>query len=144
MIRDSQKRPHERLDVWQDAMSLVEAVYRMTATFPDTERFGLISQMRRAAVSIPSNIAEGAARRSTAEYLQFLSIGRGSLSELDTQITIAARLGFATASAELDELLHRTFARMNALMQALEKRGAETGFYESPIPNPKSRHSHAR
>ena len=143
MIRDSQKRPHERLDVWQDAMSLVEIVYRTTATFPDVERFGLISQMRRAAVSIPSNIAEGAARRSTAEYLRFLSIARGSLSELDTQFNIAVRLGFASPSAEVDELLHRTFARMNAFMLALEKRGAEAAFSESPIPNPQSRPSHA-
>jgi four helix bundle protein len=82
--RESSKRPHERLEVWRDAMDLVESIYRFSAVFPDAERFGLTSQLRRAAVSVPSNIAEGAARRSTPEYLRFLSIARGSLSEMDT------------------------------------------------------------
>ena len=131
-------RPHERLDVWQDSMSLVVAVYQMTGSFPEAERFGLVSQMRRAAVSIPSNIAEGAARRSTPDYLRFLAIARGSLSELDTQLNIAFRLGFATPSAETQELLHRTFARMNALMHALEKRPIDGRLSESPITNPES------
>ena len=144
MIRESEKRPHERLDVWQDAMSLVEAVYRLTAQFPDSERFGLVSQMRRAAVSIPSNIAEGAARRSTSEYLRFLSIARGSLAELDTQIQIASRLALATPSADVEDTLHRTFARLNALLLALEKRSTEARSSESPITNPQSRHFHAR
>jgi four helix bundle protein len=144
VIRDSEKRPHERLDVWQDAMMLVEAVYRLTGVFPDSERFGLVAQMRRAAISIPSNIAEGAARRSTAEYLRFLSIARGSLAELDTQLQISTRLGLATPSAEIEETLHRTFARLNALLLALEKRPLEARSSQSPIPNPQSRPSHAR
>ncbi|HEU4664889.1 MAG TPA: four helix bundle protein [Dokdonella sp.] len=143
MNRDSAKRPHERLDVWQDAMSLVEAVYRLTARFPENERFGLVSQMRRAAVSVPSNIAEGAARRSTLEYLRFLSIARGSLSELDTQIQIAARLELAAPSLEAEELMHRTFARLNALLLALGKRSVETCCSNSPITNPQSRPSNA-
>jgi four helix bundle protein len=119
-------------------MSLVVAVYQMTASFPEDERFRLVSRMRRAAVSIPSNIAEGAARRSTSEYMRFLAIARGSLSELDTQINIALRLGFASPSAETHELLHRTVARMNALMQALEKGPNEVRFPESRIPNSES------
>ena len=144
VIGDSQKRPHERLDVWQDSMLLVEAIYRLTARLPDSERFGLTSQMRRAAVSIPSNIAEGAARRSTPEYLRFLSIARGSLSELDTQMTIAQRLGFTEISSEVDETLQRTYARLNALIGVLEKRPLDSGSTESPIPNPESRPFHAR
>ncbi|UGB37767.1 four helix bundle protein [Frateuria soli] len=119
MIRESFKRPHERLKVWQDAMCLVEDVYRFSASFPETERFGLTAQVRRAAVSIPSNIAEGAARRSKQEYLRFLSIARGSLSELDTQYQIALRLGYAVGSASLDESINRTFAKLNALLKAL-------------------------
>ncbi|GHH53296.1 MAG: four helix bundle protein [Gammaproteobacteria bacterium] len=144
MIRDSQQRPHERLDVWRDAMTLVESVYRVTEHFPDSERFGLVSQMRRAAISIPSNIAEGAARRSTAEYLRFLSMARGSLSELDTQAQLAVRLGFRDADASLTMLLDRVFSRLNALIRSLDAARPvreEAAVYESPIPNPES---HAR
>jgi four helix bundle protein len=121
--RESSKRPHEQLDVWRDAMTLVETVYMLSSRFPDIERFGLTAQMRRAAISIPSNIAEGAARRSTAEYLRFLSIARGSLSELDTQIQIAGRLGFLDPSSSIDEPIDMVFAKLTALMNALDKRG---------------------
>jgi len=124
--RESSKRPHEGLEVWRDAMDLVEAIYRFSAQFPDNERFGLTSQLRRAAVSIPSNVAEGAARRSTRDYLRFLSIARGSLSELDTQQQIAIRLGFAESSPSLDELIDRVFAKLTGLMNALNKREAST------------------
>ena len=85
---------HKDLDVWKKGMELVERVYSMSRAFPDSERFGLTSQIRRAAVSIPSNIAEGAARKSDKELLQFLSIAIGSLAELETQYLIAIRLGF--------------------------------------------------
>ena len=81
-------------------MKLAEAVYKLTSGFPSEERFGLTSQMRRAAVSIPSNIAEGAARASKKELLHFLIIARGSLSELDTQITLAKNLNFPGATAK--------------------------------------------
>ncbi|RFF45533.1 four helix bundle protein [Xanthomonas campestris] len=144
MIRDSQERPHERLTVWRDAMSLVEAIYRLSHDFPDSERFGLTAQMRRAAISVPSNIAEGAARRSTAEYLRYLSMARGSLAELDTQLQIATRLQFASPDAAILDLLNRTFARLNALIRTLEESRhlREPGaLYESPISNPQS---HAR
>ena len=137
-IRDSLQRPHYRLEVWRDAMNLVEAVYAFSSDFPDNERFGLTSQLRRAAVSVPSNIAEGAARRSTAEYLRFLSIARGSLSELDTQLQIATRLRFTHTSSDLNELLDRTFAKLNALMNAIGQR-----IDESRLPNLESRNPHA-
>lgn len=144
MIRDSQQRPHERLDVWRDAMALVEATYRLTQDFPDAERFGLTAQMRRAAISVPSNIAEGAARRSTAEYLRYLSMARGSLAELDTQLQIAIRLQFCATDAATHDLLNRTFSRLNALIRTLDdsRHLRDAGaLYESPIPNPES---HAR
>ncbi|MEA9563375.1 MULTISPECIES: four helix bundle protein [unclassified Xanthomonas] len=130
--------------VWRDAMSLVEAMYRVTHDFPDSERFGLTAQMRRAAISVPSNIAEGAARRPTAEYLRYLSMARGSLAELDTQLQIAARLQFGSPDAATLDLLNRTFARLNALIRTLDESRhlRETGaFYESPLSNPES---HAR
>jgi four helix bundle protein len=118
---ESFKRPHEDLQVWQDAMDLVETIYAFSSPFPDAERFGLTSQVRRAAVSIPSNIAEGAARRSTPEYRRFLSMARGSLSELDTQCQIAVRLGYAPLSPGLNELINRVFARLTALLNALNR-----------------------
>ena len=117
--RESFKRPHEDLQVWQDAMHLVDAVYQFSARFPDSERFGLTAQLRRAAVSVPSNIAEGAARRARQEYQRFLSIARGSLSELDTQYQIAVRLNFAAASEPLSDLINSVFARLTALLKAL-------------------------
>jgi four helix bundle protein len=75
-------------------MSLVETIYRLTSTFPSEERYGLVSQMRRAAVSVPSNIAEGAARKGTKELIQFLSVAVGSLAELDTQLGAQRQAGF--------------------------------------------------
>jgi len=77
-------------------MQLVTDVYKITKTFPDQERFGLTSQMRRAAVSIPSNVAEGAARKTSKEFIQYLYISQSSLSELDTQVDISKRLGWLT------------------------------------------------
>jgi four helix bundle protein len=88
-------RSYRELEVWQRAIELVEAVYAVSAEFPKEERFGLTVQMRRAAVSVPSNIAEGHARSSTRDYLRFLAIALGSLAELDTQMLIARRLRFA-------------------------------------------------
>ncbi|PBJ84511.1 hypothetical protein CMZ84_04945 [Lysobacteraceae bacterium NML93-0399] len=119
-------------------MQLVEAVYRATASFPSDERLGLMAQMRRAAVSVPSNIAEGAARRSTSDYLRHLSFARGSLAELSTQLEIARRLGFHDSAADA-ELLDRTYARLNALIRSHERRIREPDVSsESPIPDPQS------
>jgi four helix bundle protein len=133
---DRQPRPHERLEVWRDAMSLVEEVYRVSRGFPPEERYGLQAQVRRAAVSVPSNIAEGAARHSRAELLRFLAIARGSLSELDTQLQIAIRLGFHSQGKSVDELIDRTFAKLNALITSLQGRPqAAFSNHESQMTN---------
>jgi four helix bundle protein len=95
-------RPHENLDVWKKGVDFVVEMYRVTESFPKYERFGLISQLRRAAVSIPSNIAEGAARRSEKEFLYFLSNAQGSASEVSTEMLIAMRLGFMNEQDYLD------------------------------------------
>ena len=102
------------LQVWQKALDWAEAVYIATAAWPRDERFGLISQVRRSAVSVASNIAEGAARRTTGEFVQFVGIAQGSLAEAETQLLLAQRLGYATgpdgtplllASAEISRML---------------------------------------
>ena len=85
---------HKDLDIWKLGIELVEKIYKITNSFPESEKFGLISQMQRSAVSHPSNIAEGAARNSIKEYIRFLYISLGSLAELETQIIIAERLGY--------------------------------------------------
>jgi four helix bundle protein len=87
------------LPVWQKGMALAKQDYRMTEEFPDHEEFGLTAQMRRAAVSVPSNIAEGQARQGRKEFVQFLSHAEGSLAELDTRLTLAADLGYCAHSA---------------------------------------------
>ena len=93
-VASGEVRHYRDLLVWQKAVDWVETVYAATRAWPQDERFGLTSQIRRAAVSVPSNVAEGCARRSTAEFIRFLSIGRGSLAEVETQIIIATRLGY--------------------------------------------------
>lgn len=85
---------HKDLDVWKLGIELVTKIYEITSNFPTTEQFGLTSQMQRAAISIPSNIAEGAARNSEKEYIHFLYISLGSLAELETQLIISNKLGF--------------------------------------------------
>jgi four helix bundle protein len=87
-------RPHEKLDVWKKAIDFVVAIYKATEGFPKEEKFGLISQIRRAAVSIPTNIAEGAARRSPKEFVHFLSNSQGSASEVETELLISHRLQY--------------------------------------------------
>lgn len=97
-------RNYKELIVWQKSMLLVEQVYLLTKSFPKDEIYGLTNQARRAAVSIPSNIAEGQARKGTAEFIHFLSISMGSRAELETQMMIAQRLDYISES-ELEKLL---------------------------------------
>lgn len=105
-------------------MRLVQEIYALTSTFPKEELFGLISQMRRAAVSVPSNIAEGSARNGTKELIHFLSIASGSLSELDTQLELTKRLGYSNdiikTQATLDEVTALTLALAKSLKTKLK------------------------
>lgn len=102
------------LHVWRKALDWAETVYKLTAGWPREERFGLVSQVRRSAISVASNIAEGAARRTTGEFVQFVGIAQGSLAEAETQLLLAQRPGYATdrdasallaASAEISRML---------------------------------------
>ena len=113
------RRGHKELRAWQAAMHLVELIYRLTDTFPKNEQFGLISQMRRSAVSAPSNIAEGAARNGTKEFLHFLGITSGSLAELDTQLELAVRLEYCTEVTEIQNKLDEASALTLALAKSL-------------------------
>ena len=111
------ERPHKRLHVWQKVMELAEMTYRLTEDFPRTEQFGLTGQMRRAAASVPTNIAEGAARHSANETYQFYFISRGSLSELDTLTDLSHRVGHLKKT-EYDELC-RKLTEVSSLLQGL-------------------------
>ncbi len=115
------QKPHKKLDVWHAAMQLTTEIYGLTAGFPGEERYGLVAQMRRAAVSIPSNIAEGAARQGAAEFRNFLSIAQGSLSELDTQLELALALGLASQDkvSTLSDLMTRVDKMLTMLIRRL-------------------------
>ena len=95
---------YKDLLVWQKGIALVNEIYQLTKNFPTDEKLGLISQMRRAAVSIPSNIAEGQARRTTPDFIRFISMAEGSLAELDTQVTIAVELKYCNQN-EINKLI---------------------------------------
>lgn len=117
------KMSYKELKVWQKGFACVSRIYKLTATFPQTEQYGLSSQMRRAAISIPSNIAEGSQRTSDKEFANFLLIARGSIAELETQILLAIDLQFVSLKNvqgildELDEIsrmLHSFFSKLKA------------------------------
>ena len=109
------------LIVWQKGMALAKEVYKATCLMPDAERFGLTAQMRRAAVSIPSNVAEGYARQSRVEYIRFLKVARGSLAELRTQFLLARELSFLQHSADLGPLLDETERLLAGLIRSLRE-----------------------
>ena len=123
-VASGEVRHYRDLLVWRKAIDWVDAIYTATHEWPSDERFGLISQVRRAAVSVPSNIAEGCARRSTAEFLRFLSIARGSLAEVETQLIIADRLGHLPQGrlASLLEPADEISRMLSGLITKLEER----------------------
>ena len=114
-------KPHKKLIAWRKSMDLVERVYELSKRFPREETYGLTSQMRRAAVSVPSNIAEGAAGRSAVQFRNYLSVAIGSLNELATQLEIAVRIGYLNATAfsdtesAVDECLAVTYGLRKSL-----------------------------
>lgn len=111
---------HHKLEVWKISIDLVADIYRLTRTFPSTERFGLISQMRRTSVSIASNIAEGAGKGGQKEFSRYLLISRGALCELETQLRIAVRLGLVSEiPGNIDQRVRSVFALLNGLLKRL-------------------------
>jgi four helix bundle protein len=119
---------YKDLKIWQRGMGLTKMVYRLSKTFPPDERYGLALQMRRAAVSIPSNIAEGQARRGTKEFVHFLALASGSLAELETQLLLSLDLGYAqrteaaSAGTEIGEIQKMIAAIQRKLAVRLDSR----------------------
>jgi len=113
---------YKDLIVWQKAVSLVTLIYKVTKEFPKEEVFGITSQMRRCAVSIPSNIAEGRQRKTSKDFVQFLRIARGSCAELETQVAIAKNLGYIDSSRELriNNELTEILKIINTIIRKLE------------------------
>jgi len=114
------EKPHKKLDVWRISMDLVTEVYKVTDKFPKEEKFSLSDQIHRSAISIPSNIAEGAARNTKKEFVNFLPIAQGSLSELDTQIELAKRLKYIEEQSwkELDIMMERIDKMLTGLIRS--------------------------
>jgi four helix bundle protein len=140
-------RTYADLDVWRRAVDLAVALYEVTARFPKAEVFGLTAQLRRAGVSVPSNIAEGHSRKSTAEFLRHISIALGSLSEIETQLVIARRLGYLDEknAKRLDSLCGEIGPLLGALYRSLSSKrqaGSATAVLsrtpspKTPVPSP--------
>jgi len=109
---------HKKLDVWRKSMELTTEIYTLTNNFPDNELYGLTSQLRRAAVSIPSNIAEGSARKTADDRRRFYEIARSSVTEVDTQIELALRFKYCSQAdvKELDDIMNHVFALLSRLI----------------------------
>lgn len=127
-------KTYRDLEVWQTAMDLVVAVYGLAKLLPSDEKFGLVSQMRRSAVSVPANVAEGYWRTHRGDYLRHLSFARGSLAELETHVTIGVRLEFITREQAMVvwDLAQQVGRMLNKLIRSLE----ETRSPKSRTPNP--------
>lgn len=115
-------KPHRNLEVWKDSISFVKELYELTSNFPEEKKYNLVSQIRRAAVSIPANIAEGAARQTQKEFLQYLHVSSGSVSEIDTLLEICKELSFLPEKkqADLQEQLSRISAMLNGLIKKVK------------------------
>jgi four helix bundle protein len=118
------EKPHKKLEAWKQSMDLVIAIYKATKDFPNQEIYGITNQVRRAAVSVPSNIAEGAARQTKKEFANFLHVAQASLSELDTQIEIASRLGYIDVQSQkgLEDRMQPIDKMITGLIRHLSKK----------------------
>jgi len=123
MMEKNMIKPHKRLDVWNKEIDLTVDTYRLSDRFPKVEIYGLTSQMRRAAVSLPSNIAEGAARHTRKEFINYLHMAQGSLSELDTQLVIANRLEYMSFETlkEIENAIETISKMITGLIKSLKK-----------------------
>ncbi|MBS2211604.1 four helix bundle protein [Carboxylicivirga mesophila] len=117
-------KTYKEIHAWQKAMELVTDIYSITDSYPENEKFGLTNQIRRAAVSVPSNIAEGFGRNSLPDFIRFLNIARGSLFELQTQVEISLNLGFLARDnyGEIDAKTEEIAKLLNALIKSLKKK----------------------
>lgn len=117
-------KSYRELEVWKKAMDMVVAVYEMTEEFPSVERYGLTSQIQRAAVSVPANIAEGYGRIHRGDYIHHLSIARGSLAELETHVTIAVRLNFVSRETALTiwNMTQEVGKMLSTMIRTLQKK----------------------
>jgi len=117
------EKPHKKLDVWLKSINLVQNIYEITKSFPKAEDYGLTSQIRRSAVSIPANIAEGAARQTKKEFIQFLHMAQGSLSELDTHMEIALKLDYVQENSinEISVIMNDIDKMTTGLIKSLKK-----------------------
>jgi len=117
-------KPHKKLNVWKESISLVILIYDLVKRFPKNEEYGLVSQIKRTAISIAGNIAEGAARQTRREFIQFLYIARGSISEVDTYFEIASRLGYIPPEsiAAIDKKMMDVDKMLTGLIHSLKRR----------------------
>ena len=123
-MREKNPKPHRNLVAWQSGMDLVSAVYSLTQNFPDSELYGLCGQLRRAALSVPSNIAEGAANRTPSQFANFLANALGSLNEIDTQLELSLRLGFISEveHLQINGLVDKCLAVTYSLRKSIQSK----------------------
>ena len=110
-------KSHKELDLWKDSIDFLMRIYKLTTSFPSIETYGIVSQIRRAAISLPANISEGAARRQTKEFIRYLRIALGSLSEVETLIIISFRLGYL--NSEETSIMTGKIKKLNAQLSGL-------------------------
>lgn len=123
MSSDSEKiRTHKDLDVWKKSIELAQEIYRFTKNFPQEEIYGLTSQIRRSIISVPSNIAEGAARRTTKEFIQFLSYAAGSLAEVETQLILSSKVGYLKNKEDVFGDVEDVKKMLGGLIKSLERK----------------------